>query len=190
MPLIEIPDEPAAWQFRGHRIAGPVSTAFDHTGRQRPRWLEAELYARDDGGYVMSQANFSLVWHLPSGGGHVRKPARVPSGELPGNAVYCGTLPPRPGREACPPEPDSVLLDPFGTGGAVVHDAAPLEVITELPQRKVFRCRDFTDLIRRISTARHGDGGMSFTLSAPMQELIRQAAESDPAFEGLAVVEL
>lgn len=188
MPLIEIPDEPAAWRFRGHRIAGPVSTAFDHAGRQRPRWLEAELYARDDGGYVVAQANYSLVWHLPDATRHIRKPAEMPGRQLPEGAVYCGTIPPRPGREGCPPVQDAAVLDPFGYG--VPAAVVPPLVLAELPQRRVFRCRDFGDVIRRISTARHGDGGTSYTLSSPMQQLISEAARNDPAFEGLAVVEL
>jgi hypothetical protein len=190
MPLIEIPDEPAAWRFRGHRIAGPVSTARDHAGQQRPRWLEAELYARDDGGYVVSQVNLSLVWHLPDAAGHIRKPAEMPGSELPDGAVYCGTIPPRPGRAACPPPRDHAVLDPFGGNRVTGQLEVPDLVLTELPQRKVFRCRDFPDILRRISTARHGDGGSSITLSAPMQELIRQAARNDPAFAESAVVEL
>lgn len=186
MPLIEIPDDFQVYRFAGHQLGEPVSTAFDRYGVQRPRWLEARLFAKNDGGYVLAQANKSLVWHLPDAAGHVRKPALIPSAKLPDGAIYCGTIPPKPGRQGCPPPR---VQDPFGSGGPAV--SLPPRVMTELPQRRVFDAEDVDSLLRQVATfRRHGPGGSSLALSAPMRQLFASAALADPAFTGKVVVDL
>lgn len=190
MPVIEIADDFQLYRFDGELITEPVSTARGRDGRQRPRWLEAALYGRAAGGYVIVQQNLSLVWHLPGGAGHVRKPARVLAPDLPEAAVYCGTIPPKPGREGCPLQEAPVLADPFGSGGARLP-AIPPEVVTELPQRKVLRGADADAIIRQVATMRRrGRGTASMELSAPMRELFTRAAQADPAFAGKVVVDL
>lgn len=193
MAVIEIPDEFEVFTFEGERIAGPVTTAFDHFRRQRPRWLEAELFRREAGGYVVSQVNKSLVWHQPGAEGHIRKPAAVSGADLPPGAVYCGSIEARPGRESCPPMGATPrTLDPFAPAQARTPAAIelPPEVLAERDQRKILVCDDWQDVIRKISTARPGAGGQVVSLSMPMRELIAQAAEVDEAFSGLAVVPL
>jgi len=175
--------------FSGELIAGPVSTAFDRLGTQRPRWLEVSLYARDHGGYVVLQANYSVVWHEPGGAGHVRIPVRARSAELPGNAIYCGDIPPKPGRPSCPPLGGARVLHPFSDGAQRPAPARPSQVITEAPQIKVFECPDWQSVIVQLATARHsGSGARSIALSAPMRELMALAAEVDPAFEDASVL--
>jgi hypothetical protein len=170
MPRVVIKDEHVDFEIDGTVIAGPVSTALDARQRQRARWMEATLYAKDDGTYVLHQVNHSLVWHLADGEGHVRKPRETQWSRLDRNAVYCGFLPGREGREQCPP---AGRRGPKGAGRTV---------LTELPQHKVSGHPDYQSVIRTVTMARHGDGGTSAAVSEPMRELLRQAAENDPAF--------
>jgi hypothetical protein len=174
MPRVVIKDEHVDYEIDGEIIAGgpdcPVSTALDARQRQRARWMEATLYRKYDGTYVLHQVNYSLVWHLVDGQGHVRKPAETPWSRLPRNAVYCGFLPPREHREQCPP------------GGRRGPRGAGRVVLTEMPQHKVSSHPDSHSVIRAVTVARHGDGGASAAVSEPMRELLRQAAENDPAF--------
>lgn len=174
MPHVVIKDEHVDFEIDGEIIAGgpdnPVSTALDAQRRQRARWMEATLYKKSDGTYVLHQVNYSLVWHLADGGGHVRKPAETPWSKLDRSAVYCGFLPARERREQCPP---AGRRGPKGAGRTV---------LTELPQHKVSSHPDAASVTRAVTIARHGDGGASAAVSEPMRELLRQAAENDPAF--------
>jgi hypothetical protein len=170
MPRVTVRDEHVDFEINGEVIAGPVSTALDARQRQRARWMEATLYASESGGYVLHQVNYSLVWHLPDGEGHVRKPAEVPWSRLDRNAVYCGFLPAREHREQCPP---AGRRGPRGAGKMV---------LAEQPQHKVTSHPDYQAVIRAVTLARHGDGSLSAAVSEPMRELLRQAAENDPAF--------
>jgi hypothetical protein len=191
MAEIAIPvDGGQPYRFAGELIAGPVTTAFDHTGTQRPRWLEASLYRRDGHGYVVSQENYSLVWHQPDiPRGHVRIPVLKSSSELDPRAIYCGEIPPKPGRESCPPLANATVMNPFsGASAGALMEVLPPKVITEAPQRKVFVCPDWRSVIAQIATARHGASGQSLSLSAPMRELLALAAENDPAFADALIV--
>jgi len=176
MAVVRIEDEHAVYEFEGEVIAGgpdsPVSTALDARQRHRARWMEAVLYIKPDKMYVLWEANYSLVWHQIDGGGHVRKPAEVPWSQLDRNAVYCGALPAREGRESCPPGP---RRGPKGIGRIV---------LAELPQHRVSSYPDHHAVIRRMTLAQRGDGSMSAALSEPMSELLRQARLNDPAFRG------
>ena len=193
MAVIEIPDEFEVFTFEGERIAGPVTTAFDHTGAQRPRWLEATAYERDGGGYVVAQVNYSLVWHQPDAPDrHIRQPGPAAAADLPAGAVYCADVPAKPGRRACPPlaGPDPVH-DPFG--GAAVQTALlarPETVLTELPQRKIIRARSWEDLIRQVSTSHPRRGGTSHSLSMPMRQLFAEAVRNRPALAARVTVDL
>ena len=169
MPLVVIHDVPVSFEFSGEVIAR-VSTRENAAGRQRVRWFTAVLYRKDDGsdGYVLHQANWSRVWHLDEyAGDHVRKPGAAEHGELPGNAVYCGSLDPR--DRQCPP--GSRQGPPLPPGTAVV---------TELPQHKVTAYPDADAVIRGVLTTRRGEGSVSVALSDPMGELMDEAAENDP----------
>jgi hypothetical protein len=174
MTRVVIKDEHVDYEINGEVIAGgpdhPVSTALDAKGRQRARWMEATLYRKDDGTYVLHQVNHSLVWHLADGEGHVRKPAETLWSRLDRQAVYCGFLPPREHREQCPP---AGRRGPKGAGRVV---------LTELPQHKVESHPDYQAVIRAVTLARHGGGSVSAAVSEPMRELLRQAAGNDPAF--------
>jgi hypothetical protein len=170
MPRVVIKDEQVDYEIDGEVIAGPVSTALDAKQRQRARWMEATLYAKSDGTYVLHQVNYSLVWHLAGGEGHVRKPEEALWSRLPRGAVYCGYLPPREHREQCPP------------AGRRGPKSAGRVVLTELPQHKVSSHPDYQAVIKAVTVARHGDGSSSAAVSEPMRELLRQAAENDPAF--------
>ena len=65
MPVIRIEDEFVTFEVDGEVIAGPVSTRVPADGgRPRPRWMEATLYRKGDGSYVLHTVNRSLVWHL------------------------------------------------------------------------------------------------------------------------------
>ena len=174
MDTVRIDDEYAVYEFTAEVIAGgpdsPVSTALGATGQwQRPRWMEATLYRKPDRTYVLHQVNYSLVWHLLSGEGHVRKPAQVPWSQLDRDAVYCGSLPGR-GREQCP---KAGRRGPKGAGRMV---------LAELPQHKVSSHPGHMAVIEHVTMARRSDGTASAALSEPMRELLRQAAENDPAF--------
>lgn len=168
MPVVRIEDEFEVFEIDGEVIAHE-STETDSTGRDRARWMEATVYRKDDGSYVIHQVNESVVWHLPDGGGHVRKPERIASASLDKEDVYCGMLRPRPGRRQCP----RILPRPL-----------PELVIAELPQHRVISCPDAPSVIREVSTARRGDGRVSTAVSEPMHKLITQAMENDPAFRG------
>ena len=170
MPRVVIQDEQVDYEIDGDVIAGPVSTALDAKQRQRARWMEATLYRKPDGTYILHQVNYSLVWHLADGAGHVRKPHEELWSRLPRGAVYCGFLPPREHREQCPP---ACRWGPRGAGKVV---------LTELPQHKVTSHPDYHAVIRDVTVARRGDGSASAAVSEPMRELLRQAAGNDPAF--------
>lgn len=188
MPVIEVVDDGGrTYRITGRLLGRPVSTAFDHAGRQRPRWLQAELRALDAGGYAVVQENLSLVWHLPDGRDHVRKPALVPFASLPENAVYCGNLQHRQGRSGCPLSSRDTVLSPFG--GKDRPFPAPDAVLAELPQRRVFTGYTAQAIIAQVATERRrGPDGMSYGLSAPMRKLFAQAARDDPAFMDLRTV--
>jgi len=176
MTLVRIEDERAVYEFDAEIIAGgpdsPVSTALGARSYwQRPRWMEATLYRKPDRTYVLHQVNYSLVWHLVSGEGHVRKPGRVPWSQLERDAVYCGSLPGR-GREQCP------------KAGRRGPRSAGQVVLAELPQHKVSSHPDTRAVITAVMTARRPDGSVSVALSGPMRELLDQAEANDPAFRG------
>ena len=174
MELVRIEDESVVYEFEAERIAGPVSTRLDPRDRQRARWMEATLYRKPDNTYVFAQVSYSTVWHLPDGDAHVRKPAWTAREDLPGKAVYCGALPSRPGRDQCPPMALEESRD---------RRNIPDEVVTEEPQRRVQGYPDRDAVIRRMVLASHRDGsGTSAAVSGPMQDLLDEAAENDPAF--------
>ena len=166
MPVIRIEDEFVTYEVDGEVIAGPVSTRVPADGgRPRPRWMEATLYRKADGTYVLHTVNRSLVWHLIEQGlGHVRKPVETDEGNLPDGAVYCGVL---SRGEKCP---------------QWIRDHVPDRVLVEEPQHKMVSCPDATAVIRQVTTARRGDGSVSVALSEPMRELLTEAEENDPAF--------
>ena len=173
--LVRVEDGEVTYEFSGKRIAGPVSTRLDDKGRQRARWMEAELYRKPDDTYVLVQASLSTVWHELAGAGHVRKPVPATREEIAAmdRPVYCGVLPPRDGREHCP------LVTLAESRGMTV----PGSVIAEDTQRRVWHFPDHLAVIRRVAVARRrGDGTESAAVSRPMRELLRQAAENDPAF--------
>jgi hypothetical protein len=176
MDVVRIEDQHAVYEFEGEVIAGgpdcPVTTALDARQRRRARWMEAVLYIKPDKTYVLWQVNYSLVWHLIDGGGHVRKPVQMPWSQLDRDAVYCGALPTREGRESCPPGP---RRGPKGAGRTI---------LAELPQHRVSSHPDHHAVIRAVTLAQRGDGSMSAALSEPMNELLRQARLNDPAFRG------
>lgn len=172
METIRIEDETVAFEFSGERIAGPVSTRLDPRKRQRARWLEAELFRREDGSYVYCQVNYSTVWHYPDGAAHVRKPLVIPASQLPDRPVYCGVLPARAGRDQCPP----LTLE-----AARVMDI-PAEVIAEAPQHRILRLPGRDAVIRQLVMANRRDEGVSAAVSEPMRKLLAQAAQNDPAF--------
>lgn len=169
MPVFVIRDEHLDYEIDGEVIAGPVSTEYSASGEPRARWMEATLYRKGDGTYVIHQVNQSVVWHLLSGGDHVRMPDRIPYGELSGSDVYCGNLAGRPGRRQCP---------------RTLPRQEPALVLAELPQHRAISCPDYRAVIREVSTARRGDGSVSVATSEPMRELLAQAAVNDPAFRG------
>jgi hypothetical protein len=169
---VSIEDEFQIYQFRGQQI-GTISTRMDPRDRQRARWMELELFRKDDGSYVLAQRNDSIVWHLPQGIDHVKKPDTIRSFLLPEDAVYCGVMPVRENRGHCP------LMS--------IRDSRqmklPPEVITELPQFKVWVVPDVATLIERMTVAPHAsDGSSSSAVSWPMRQLLNQAALVDPAF--------
>jgi hypothetical protein len=175
MPVVRIIDEFAEYVFEADVIAGPVSTRIDARSRPRPRWMEATLYRKSDGTYVLHQVNKSVVWHLDAhADSHVRKPENVPWSRLPRDAVYCGSLPVREGRQHCP------------LAGRRGPRSAGQVVVTELPQQKVSTHPDVHAVIRAVTLARRGDGSVSAALSEPMRELLVEAEENDPAFAGAA----
>lgn len=174
METVRIEDDSVVYEFEAERIAGPVSTRLDPRNRQRARWMEATLWRKDDNTYVFEQVSFSTVWHLPDGDGHVRKPAWVSAADLPPRAVYCGVLPARPGRDHCP----EMSLE-----ASRARENIPDEVVIEEAQRRVWACPDRDAVITRMTVAHHrGDGARSAAVSGPMQELLDEAAENDPAF--------
>jgi hypothetical protein len=178
---VRIEDESVVYEFEGVRIAGPVSTRLDPMGRQRARWMEATLWRKPDDTYVFEQVSISTVWHLPGGDAHVRKPAWTAREDLPDRAVYCGVLPAR-GRGQCPP----MSLEES-------RRRIPDEVVTEEVQRRVWTCPDRDSVIARMTVAHHkGDGARSAATSRPMQDLLDEAAENDPAFRqaGKPVVQI
>jgi hypothetical protein len=171
---VRIEDEDVVYEFDGERIAGPVSTRFDPRGRQRARWMEASIYRKPDNTYIFTQVSISTVWHVPAGASHVRKPEMVSRDALPGKAVYCGVLPPRPGREHCPP----MSLEESRDRGNV-----PDVAVIERDQHRVWACPDHDSVIARMTVAHHrSDGARSAAVSGPMRELLAQAALNDPAF--------
>lgn len=188
MSLIVIEGDVQDRSFSGHRLAGPVDTRYDRRGQQRARWVTGELYGKDDGGYVLAVVNWSLVWHVPDGESHVRRPRRIAPADLDPDAVYCGVMPVRPDRGHCPVH--------WGDGGNRVTDpfrrqemALPPFVVTELPQRKVTECRDYPSLIEEMSTFRKR-GATSVAISEPMARLLEEAAETDPVFRQHSAVPL
>lgn len=167
MPVVRIEDEFFTFEVHGEVIAGPVSTRVPADGsRPRPRWMEATLYRKDDGSYVLHTVNKSLVWHLIDPGlDHVRKPVETDSSRLPGGAVYCGSL---DRGEKCP------LAGRAGPG------ADWNRVLIEKPQHKMAAWPDADEVIKGVSTARRGES-VSVALSEPMRELLTEAEENDPA---------
>ena len=176
--LVRIEDESVVYEFEGDLIAGPVSTRLDPRNRQRARWMEATLWRKKDNTYVFEQVSISTVWHMPGGDSHVRKPAWVTPDQLPRKAVYCGVLPSRPGQERCPPMTlEESRVRPLGLD----------EVVAEEVQRRVWVCPDRDSVISRMTVAHHrSDGTRSAAVSGPMQDLLDEAAENDPAFRTAA----
>ena len=178
MELVQIEDEAVVYEFEAERIAGPVSTRLDPRSRQRARWMTATLWRKPDNTYVFAQESISTVWHLPAGAGHVRKPAWTHRGDLPDRAVYCGVLPVRGDRGHCPPMALEESRD--------LRNLPDL-VVTEEVQRRVWICPDRDAVIARMMIAHHrSDGARSAAVSAPMRELLDQAALNDPAFREAA----
>jgi hypothetical protein len=172
MPVVVIKDEFADFVIDGVVVAGPVSTRNNASGRGRPRWYEATLYRKAGGGYALHQVSLSVVWHLDEhADSHVRKPGEARRSELPGDAVYCGSLRPRPDRDQCPRD------DGRGYG----------TVTTEMPEHKVISYPDATAVVTGVLTARRGEL-VSVALSEPMRELLLEAEENDPAFRGIRPV--
>lgn len=161
----QIEDEFSVRELDGERIAGPESTRpHPVTGRLRARWTELTLYGTG-GGYVVHKVNQSRVWHDVTGADHVRSPAQVIIDCLPEDAVYCAVMPPRDGREQCPPR------RPYRAGSIV---------LAEQPVYAVFRCADYAEVIaqlavayRRVSVGAEND---------PVRRLLAEAALNDPAF--------
>ena len=175
MPVVRIADEFAFYEFEAEIIAGPVSTQIDARQRKRPRWLQVTLYRKEDGSYVLHSVNLSVVWHLDAhADSHVRKPENTPWSRLDRDAVYCGSLPVREGRQHCP------------LAGRRGPRRAGQVVVTELPQHKVSSHPDVPSVIRAVTLARRGDSSVSAALSEPMRELLVEAEENDPAFAGAA----
>lgn len=173
MTTMRIEDEFQVFTFTGLRLAFE-STRLDPRQRQRARWMEASLYRKGDGTYLFYQVNYSLVWHFPDGADHVKKPGYVLAAKLDPAAVYCGVMPVRPSRPNCPAMPLAEAR----------RMRKPREVITELPQYKIWTFPDAPAVIRRMTVARHvADGSASAATSEPMRKLMNQAAETDPAFQ-------
>jgi hypothetical protein len=171
MPQIVIRDEFLDFVIDGDAIAGPVTTEYaDSTGRPRVRWFECTLYRKADGSYVIHQVNRSVVWHLASGSGHVKLPETIPYAERDEDDVYCGDLPARAGRRQCPRSRPA---------------AAPQTVLREADQHRAISCPTSGAVIREVATVRRGDGSQSVAISDLMRELLRKAAENDPAFRGV-----
>jgi hypothetical protein len=171
---VRIEDDSVAYEFEGERIAGPVSTRLDPRSRQRARWMEATLWRTQDNLYVFEQVSISTVWHMPAGGSHVRRPAIADREDLPPRSVYCGVLPSRPGQERCP----AMSLEQSRDWRNV-----PAEVVTEEVQRRVLVCPDRDSVVARMVMASHrSDGSRSGAVSGPMQQLLDEAAQNDPAF--------
>ena len=173
---VRIEDEDVVFEFDGERIAGPVSTRFDPKNRQRARWMEATLWRKGDDTYVFEQVSISTVWHFPDGARHVRKPVTIARDDLPEKAVYCGVLPPRPGRGQCPP---MTLEESWRS--------VPDRVVAEEVQRRIWMLPGRDKVIEKMVLASRRDGsGTSAAVSGPMRELLAEAAENDPAFREAA----
>lgn len=171
MPVIRIPDEFHYFEIDGEVVAGPVSTEYDSRGRRRVRWMEATLYLKADGTYVLHQVNKSRVWHTEDGVGHVRKPEERDAEQLfrGKDVIYCGDLPDR-GRSQCPARPRSR------------QSPVPARVIVETDQHKAFSFPDEAAVIRKVATASYADGSVSVAMSEPMRDLLTEAEERIPAF--------
>ena len=135
--------------------------------------MEATLYRKGDGSYVLHTVNKSLVWHLTGTGlDHVRKPVETDAARLPEGAVYCGSL---SRGEKCP------------LAGRAGPDAQWSRVLVEEPQHKMVSCPDPAAVIKTVSTAKRGES-VSVSLSDLMRELLTEAEENDPAFAGVRPV--
>lgn len=168
--VIRIEDEFEVFEIVGGEIvAGPVSTETDFTGAERVRWFEGTIYRKPDGTYVVYTVNESVVWHLPGGHGHVKRPERIASSALNDEDVYCGTLRQRPNSRQCPRTPP---------------DPLPEMVLSERAQRTVTSCPDAPSVIREVSSVRRGDGRVANKVSDAMHELLEEARKNDPAFRG------
>jgi hypothetical protein len=173
MTSVRIEDEFQVYEFTGAQLAY-VTTRLDPKDRQRARWADFTLYRKDDGTYLFCQVSYSLVWHYLAGQDHVKKPEIVASGALGHQAVYCGVMPVKAGRNYCP----AMSL------AESRRVRKPERVACELPQYKIWTFPSAPKVIARMTVARHvSDGSASAATSEPMRNLLRQAALLDPAFQ-------
>lgn len=158
----------------GREIAGqlacpPVSTEQDEeTGEKRDRWFTMELYALDEGGWLVHRTGWSVIYHrrdtlcMTRGGRKRGDPASV--NDLPDDAVPC---------TFCQPPYPRYLPDEPGT------------IRYEFPRHSWDRCPTPVAVKARLTTVRSPDGGTSEFISAPVDELLRAAAAIYPEFAPL-----
>lgn len=177
MEHFRLEDSVQAFEFDGERIAGPVSNRHNPvTGQDRPRSIEFTLYRTEGGGYVLRRVNHSDVVHDPA---HPCDPSGkiaagwkpVPRDGLDDHATSCHRAPAKGQRISC---------YPFRAGGDFV--------LAEQPRYTTDHgFKDPAAVIRRLSAMQHRGAGGGFTsdaVSDQIEELLRQAAEHDPAFRG------
>ncbi len=181
MSLIRIEAAHEVTEVDGEVLAGPVTTRYNNQDVPRPRWVEASIVRRASGGFVLHIINHSRVWHLPDGSGHVRQPGPAAYADLPPDAVYCGFVPAKAGRPACPAPLRSRVSDPFALGPRPGPLPVPPDrVVTELPQFKTTWHDDWNALLGEVANSRR-PGTVTTAMSGPMQELITAAIAADPS---------
>ena len=132
------------------------------------RWVEFELYALDNGQWLIHRAGMSNVYHridtrcVTRFGREVGHPAGVD--DLPDDAVPCLT---------CRPEDPDYLPD------------GPDTVRFEFPRHTWDECPTPYLVKLKLTTSRSKDGSVSTFTSNPVDQLLRGAARRYPEFAEL-----
>jgi hypothetical protein len=168
MPHFRIEDSRQGYEFDGELIADVDTRQLGVKDfMDRPRYLRLQLYRTDSGSYVVWRTNGSRVFHDP-GATCARGEQRNPE-DLPESAVPCNEAPVRSGRPVCYPRLDQ-------------YAALKRPVMLETNQYTVGQCPDAGTTIKWLTTAHHRSGPTTHVVSRPVEELLRQAAQVDPAF--------
>lgn len=159
----------AGKEIEGVLACPPVSTGqYNEDGEPRAQWFTMELYALSNGGWLVHRTGWSVVYHkidttcVTRVGRKRGDPAGVD--DLPDDAMPC--------RACRPPYPEDI---PDGPG----------TIRFEFPRHSWDACPSPEIVYVRLTTVRSRDGGVSEYVSAPVDELLRNAAAIYPEFAPL-----